>query len=504
MDAILALAREGHAAVIAVVVLVLAGLLRARRPEETRRVRWALLLLAGQLALIPIAVWFDAAGLESHQAIRFASELLGALALISICATALFAALPVVGLDSPHILREILVAASSLVAFFAFASRAGFNLSGLIATSTVLTAIVGLSFQDTLGNVMAGLALQFDRSIQQGDWLKVGDLVGRVSEIRWRTTSLETRNWETVLVPNSVLVKSQFIVLGRRIGQPLQWRRWVYFNVDYRFSPSRVTQVVMDALRAGPIEGVAAEPPPDCVLMDLGESYGRYAVRYWLTDLARDDPTDGRVRTRIYFVLRRAGIPLSLPAHAVFLTEESQQRKVLKGDEETARRLRALAQVDFFEHLEDEDRQFMAERLSPAPFAAGEAMTRQGMEAHWLYLLLEGEADVQVTSEGGSRTVARLRPGDFFGEMSLMTGAPRSATVVAVSETLCYRLDKAAFQELVRRRPQVAERVAEVLAGRRYRLGEALENMDEEARRRHVEGAAHDLLGRMKHFFGLD
>ena len=111
----------------------------------------------------------------------------------------------------------------------------------------MLTAVIGLSLQDTLGNILSGLALQTDDTIHVGDWVKVGEVTGRVVDIRWRYTAVETRNWETAIIPNSFLVKNQVLVLGRRTGQPTQLRRWVWFNVDFRFPPTEVIRAVDDA-----------------------------------------------------------------------------------------------------------------------------------------------------------------------------------------------------------------------------------------------------------------
>src|SRR5690606_3646306 len=204
-----------------------------------------------------------------------------------------------------------------LIAGITLLSGWGFNVGGLIATSAVLTAVIGFSLQDTLGNLMAGMALQAEKSVRPGDWIKVGDQVGQVLEVRWRQTTIETRNWETVIVPNSYLAKNQFMILGRKRGEPVQWRRWVHFQVDYRFSPTDVMRTVEEALRRAPITGVAREPAPDCIHMDMRGSFHTFAVRYYLTDLLRDDPTDSLVRTRIGSALRRAGIPLTMPAQAV-------------------------------------------------------------------------------------------------------------------------------------------------------------------------------------------
>src|SRR5262249_9754400 len=153
-----------------------------------------------------------------------------------------------------------------------------------------------------------------------------------------------------------MLMKGQVVVEGRRTAQPTQLRRWVWFNVDFRYQPSDVIQAVTDAILAAPIDNVAREPKPSCVLMDLGESYARYALRYWLTDLVVDDGTDSVIRTRIYFALKRAGVPLSMPAHAVFLTEENVAREELRAKREGERRHAALAHVDLFDALDQDVR----------------------------------------------------------------------------------------------------------------------------------------------------
>ena len=173
---------------------------------------------------------------------------------------------------------------------------------------------------------MGGLVLQIDESFSVGDWVKIDQTAGKVKEITWRHVAIETRNWDTVIIPNSVLIKSQVLIQGQRSGQPVQERRWVYFNVDFRVPPTEVIRVVTDALVTEPVEGSAVDPPPNVVLMDFKESYCSYAARYWLTDLAKDDPTDSLVRSRIYFALQRAGIPLSVPALTAFVESKDQER----------------------------------------------------------------------------------------------------------------------------------------------------------------------------------
>jgi len=461
-------------------------------------------LLIVHVVCVAVASASRAFGSDLYKDLRAPGLVAGAVVLVGSIAAVLFSVLlPRVRLETPRIVQDVIVAIASVIAGVAVASRAGVNLSGLIATSAVFTAVLGFSLQDVIGNVAGGLALQVDHSISVGDWVKVGDVTGKVTEIRWRYTAIETRNWETVLVPNAVLMKSQVQVLGRRIGQPQQWRRWVYFNVDWRYPPSDVVQCAVTALKNARLERVAADPPPNCVLMEMAESYGRYAVRYWLTDLAVDDPTDSEVRTVIFFALQRAGMRLSMPAHAIFVTEESADRREVKTKQQLQRCVRLLDALDLFKDLTPEEKLQLARGLKHTPFATGEVMTRQGAEAHWLYMMEEGEAAVSVSEGGIEREVARIKAPAFFGEMSLMTGEPRSATVVAVTDTECFRLEKSTFRDVLQERPALAEKIAAVLTHRRAELYAVREGVTAEAKLKQLRGSETALLEKIRGFFGL-
>jgi hypothetical protein len=214
---------------------------------------------------------------------------------------------------------------------------------------------------------------------------------------------------------------------------------------------------VNDAVQGEPIECVAQDPTPHCIIFDYKESYTQYAVRYWLTDLQQNDPTNSRVRARIFYALQRCDIPLSIPAQSVFVTEETVERKDMHYEREVTRRLRALSNVELFHSLTPDELRRLAGELRFAPFTEGEAMTREGATAHSLYVITRGTADVLIAAEDGERRrVSTLNPGDFFGEIALMTGVPRTATVRALEYTECYRLDKEGFNEILHTRPEIA------------------------------------------------
>lgn len=391
--------------------------------------------------------------------------------------------LPWCGMVTPRIVRDVMVWCGEIAWIFSLLWLREVNVSGIIAWSAVLTAVVGLALQDTLGNVVSGLALQMDDSLDVGNWVKVDDLQGRIVEMTWRYTAIETRNWETVLIPNSLLARAKVIVQGRRTDQPEQWRRWVRFNIDYRYAPSHVIETVQTALRMAELPNVAAAPPPDCVAMEFDDSFTRYAVRYWLTNLAADDPTDSLVRTHLFTALQRAGIALSIPAHAVFVTEEeSAERRERKAQADQKTRLDALRSVRLFQSLPEEEQQALAALLVYAPFDAGDIMTRQGAEPHWLYIVTEGTAERYVENDDHmSIKVSTIGEGEAFGEWSLVNDTPRETTVIARSKVVAYRLPKEAFLDAISRNGNLSQEIATIIGQRRTHLEVALHNLDDAA-----------------------
>ena len=413
--------------------------------------------------------------------------------------------LPFARLSLPRITEDIFV----IVAYVAWGlvrlRYAGLDLGSIVATSAMITAVVAFAMQDTLGNILGGLALQLDNSVQVGDWIKVDDIAGRVVDIRWRSTLVETRNWETVVFPNSQLMKNKFMVLGRRRDQPVQWRRWIWFGVSLEVTPSKVVSAIEDAITQADIDNVAKAPAPSCVLMEIDKGYARYGLRYWLSDLAADDPTDGAVRWHVYTALKRAGIKLAVEEQNVHYIRENEKYQEAARQRELTRRVKTLKRVELFGQMTDDELQKLAARLKYKPFAKGNVITRQGEPAqHWLFVIINGETEVCVDAPNGRKQVLNvLTKGDFFGEMSLMTGAPRAASVIARTDVECYRLDKEAFEEIMRARPSIADEVSHILVERRAQLDSVLRNMGQEPLDKVSSGQRSEVLATIKRFFGL-
>lgn len=479
-------------------------LLLAVRPTDRRSVRNILLVLVFCVLAKVIAVWISEMGASKTATLIADIALIGVGGvLIRVVVLMLFRwLLPLAHVKPPHILEDIFTIAGYVTWGLVWLRLEGVDLTSIVATSAVITGVIAFSMQDTLGNILGGLVLQLDRSIRLGDWVRIDDVNGRVVDIRWRFTAIETRNRETVVVPNSQLMKNRFMLIGRREDPEMRWRRSVMVHVDYSNQPSSICAILERAVANAEIPNVATDPPPQCVLLEFLDSFGRYSIRYWLTDPLPDDVTDSMVRAHAYAALQRAGKKIAVPFQERLIIKENEAHRAAMHAGELARRLAYLRKVDIFRALSETELAALAERLVYSPFVRGDTITRQGAVAHWLYIIVAGEAEVWLETPGRERVhLNTLNPGSVFGEMGMMTGAPRRATVTARTDVECYRLDKAGFEDIIRDRPDIATEISRILASRTVEL----EKLRDSIRADHHAPEKHsDILKRIRTFFGLD
>lgn len=492
-------------------LIVVATLVNAVHPAHRVRLRRAITLLILFGIALGGAYAFQAAAQPAwSNGFYIATDVVRAFTVVTLAALLVFSViLPVAGVVLPMIASDLIVGVGYVAATIIILAHHGVNPTGALVSGAVVSAVLAISLQSTLGNILGGVALQLDGSIHEGDWIQLENgKQGKVRAVRWRHTVIETRDWSTIIVPNAQLLANNITILGKRDGALAPQRMWVWFNVDFRHAPSRVIQVVTDALLDSPIENVASDPKPSVVCMDFAkdgrDSVAVYAARYWIIDLAPDDPTSSRVRARIYSALSRAGIPLAVPAHTAFVELKDEARTARRDERHLGEHLAALRTVHLFQSFKPEELRTLAAGMSHVIYSPGERITRQGAVAHWLYVMTAGTADIRVTSpEGEHATVAKLKAPDFFGEMGLMTGEPRTADVVATSDVDCFRLGKDGFQQVLLGRPEIVGELSHKLAERRVELMAVREGLDAAAMKAREATERDKILGGIKSFFGL-
>jgi small-conductance mechanosensitive channel len=490
-----------HREALAVAALFLLTLVIGRAllpPADRVRLRIALLALTFFFVVVPVRAVLLTFGLENAYAdVRLAAMIALAWGIIGVGGLVVF---DLIGrrFGVPKIIRDVIVIVVSLVSVVVVLSRSGVNFLSIITTSAVLTAVIGLALQDTLGNLLSGIAMQMEAPFSIGDWIRVDErAIGKVLEIRWRSTLIQTKNDDLVVIPNGILTKGVVTVFAK---DGLENRRWVYFNVHLRHSPNQVQKIIVEALQGTP--NVSTKKPPDCLVWKYQESWLEYAVRYRLIDYLPDDPTDSEVRKRIWYALHRNNVEIPYPGHNLFLTQLDAERARGKTEQEMKRRLEAIQRVPFFAPLDASERELAAHGLVHRVYGTGEVVVRAGAQAHDLYVIADGEVSVRIGVDGLEKELATLHAGQFFGEMSLMTGAPRSATVIAKNDADCYVLNQSIFKQLLDKNPPLLGEVTRLLSEREVNLQMTREGLSAEAARQHVENQ--DLVGRIKNFFGID
>jgi len=400
----------------------------------------------------------------------------------------------------PRLVRDLLawivVVVAILVAGVWFY---GLDFKSIALPSAVVSAVLGFALQDVLKNVFAGLALQTEQPFDIGDWVVVDGEPRRVVEMSWRSTHLRNNLGVDFREPNANLVAARITNLGageRAVGFA------VHVGVAYGAPP----RLVKDALEraASSVVGVVREPAPQALVHRFADSAVEYELRYWSHEVHGAARLRDAVQTRVWYGLHRDGWAIPFPIRTVQLETASR----IAADKRSWRATRAeslLARTDLFAGLEPDVRRRLAEAAELVYFDAGERLVTEGEAGDSLMLVSRGS--VLVTKSGTDLgtdrvTLALLKEGSYFGEMSLLTGAPRSATVTAEGAVEAFVLDREALAPILERDPAIAETLSRLLAERAAATAARIE--DKRGEQRRAGSPDHQsLLGRIRSFFHL-
>jgi small-conductance mechanosensitive channel len=329
----------------------------------------------------------------------------------------------------------------------------------LVTTSAVSAVVIGFALQDTLGNAFAGLAIQSEKPFNVGQWVRVGDHEGRVAEVTWRATKLRTKAGNFVILPNNVVAKEPIVNYSEPAAP---FRLEVEVGASYLVPPNKVKAALMEALRHS--SRVLAAPSPDVLLVSFDASAINYRARFWIDDYAADDLSRDEVRTAIYYSFQRHDIEIPWPIQIQYEKDWKEPDVNIKVEEEE----RLLAGVDLFASLPPELRHQIALSAPMAVYGSGETVVRQGEEGQSMFVVLAGTASVVL--EPSREEVARIEPGGYFGEMSLLTGEPRSATVLAAGDVVVVEIGADLFRRMAAVYPQAIEKIGMAAVVRRAGL----------------------------------
>lgn len=397
--------------------------------------------------------------------------------------------------EVPKFLTEVVRLAILVIAVF-LVLEFGYNytISGLLVAPGIAVIIIGLAMQDSIGNIIAGLTLQVGKPFRHGEWLIVENQHAEVIEINWRATRLRTNDDIVIEIPHRQMAAQTLVNLNRPTRHHAMR---VSVGIDYAAPPTRVKDVLLHATSNA--KGVASEPRPKIYLKNFGDSSIEYEIKFWLEDHSTYFDVCDSIRTNVWYSLRRHGIKIPFPIRTVQIERPTRSKE---QQVQTAARL-ILSQQPLFKCLSDQQLDSLLPRGRVVHFGRGEKVIQQGDNGDSMFILVNGEASVVVDRSGLQAHVATLGSGDCFGEMSLLTGERRSATVLANTDCEVVEINKEILSSSLKENPELLTKLSELLARRQMENDGVLAAHQTSLIRAKQSEYQAGFLGRLRQFFEL-
>ncbi len=340
---------------------------------------------------------------------------------------------------------------------------------GLVAGSGIVAVILGFAMQDLLGNIISGIALHIGQPFKPGDWLMFENHHAEVIEVNWRSTRLRTNDDVCLDIPNNQIVRHTIL----NLSYPTRCHAMrITVGVDYSVPPNRVKKVIAEA--AATAFGVVAHPAPKVFLKDFGDSAIIYELKF---SMERDDLFNDifdSIKTNIWYGLNRAEMKIPFPIRTLKIDRAAQA-----ANEISAVARAGLRGQSIFQCLSDAQMEQLLDSARLLRYGAGEKIIQQNAQGDSMFVLLHGSAGVHVGADGAQTLVATLGAGAPVGEMSLLTGEKRSATVIAQTDCDVLEIRKSVFAELLENNEMLLQKLSELLAQRRMENEGALASASE-------------------------
>jgi small-conductance mechanosensitive channel len=330
----------------------------------------------------------------------------------------------------------------------------------ILTTTTVFAAVLGFALQETLGNIFSGLSLSMGRPFDPGDWIRSGHYVGQVKGIAWRATTIVTRANERLEVPNSVIAKD--VLFNYATGHVADE---LTVGISYSVPPNHVREVVLTLLHDVP--QVLRDPPPEVLAWDYLDFAIQYRIKYSIADYGAQEHVRDRVASSLWYALRRHRIEIPFPTRTVHVRDAGRDEDEAADAEFERELMTDLRQVDWLRGLRDDELRLLVPTVSVRQFGAGEMLVRAGEAGESMFIVRSGRAEVfGQTADGQVRHIAEIGRGVVTGEMALMTGEPRNASVRAITDLEVIEMDREGFTRLFKEHPDAAASIGDIIAAR--------------------------------------
>lgn len=324
------------------------------------------------------------------------------------------------------------------------------NPGSILTSSAILTAIIGLSIQDTIGSLISGLLIQLEKPFKVGDWIAVGEREGKVVDISWRYTKIETVTLDYLLIPNNSISRDTLVNYSQPISKVM---RVLDIGAGYDVPPIKVKQALREVISK--VALVERYPRPVARLNRYEDYRIIYRIIFYVRNFEDSWQAWDELYTSIWYQFQKAGIEISLPRQDIYLKKE-QKREDSEGV------TRILQNLPLFSGLSRQDLDLLLRSAVIRNYPPEVCIIRQGDDDTNLFVILSGRVKVMR----GQKELAVLETGDFFGEMALLAGASRSADIYSLEEATCLMIDREAFRILLEMNSGVYENINKLFVER--------------------------------------
>ena len=335
------------------------------------------------------------------------------------------------------------------------------DLAGLVTALGVSSIVIGLALQDTLGSIMSGIALLFERPFSVGDWLYVGGVVGQVIDINWRAIRLQTLEREMVIIPHKVISGETI----RNFNQPLQLHaERIRLGFSYNDPPNLARQVLKST--ALETRGILTDPEPQIFTVSYDDFAVTYEVKFFIRDYGELEEIRDRFMTRGWYAAQRNHLTIPFPSRTLyhFHGPTTQAKQVSEKFTDSLNSLPAFVPLD----KQQQKLKSPSQGIMLQHFATGESVVRQGYTGNALYIIVSGQAQVTTTNSLEQEVeVLNLKAGEFFGEMALFSGEPSTVSVIALEDLEVLMIDAFVVNQMIDRQPSFAREISQILEIRR-------------------------------------
>jgi small-conductance mechanosensitive channel/CRP-like cAMP-binding protein len=372
------------------------------------------------------------------------------------------------------------------------------SVTGFFAASGVIGLILGVALRDMIADFFSGIALNLERSFAVGDRVQIEgtDLTGDIVEINWRATVIKNFSGNNLIIPNSRMARMR--VENYHKPEKAHYN-WHFITLDFEVPIERAERVMLAALKEAVAPFSITESPIARVRLPNDRGM-EYIVVYQVPEYR----FRGRMRAAVMRSIMKhfsvAGIRPVYPQRNIYTTHMP-----LRQPEQRSNPSDVLKHVALFAMLDEAEKAALAAHMTPHMFTAGNVIVEQGESGASMYVVAEGLLYVYIVQaeSGQLLKVSEISPGEFFGEMPLLTGEPRSATVKAETDALVYEITREDMELLLDKRPEIAERLTEIIAKRRLHDAEFMQHLPAEQQAVEVKNFAAQLMDKMRRFFNV-